>query len=314
MVSEVVPAGMAVKAVQIIRSRGISLLIAVLMLIPVGASAVETEQAIPSHVFMWSVKGKRCTVYLLGSIHVLKKDFYPLDGRIEKAYASCSRVVFEADMAEAGSQKAREMMLKLGTYPQGQTLHGSLSAKTYRMLDERLKSLGMEISRFEQIKPWLVSLTLATIELKRLGVSEEDGIDVHFLKKARQDSKKIFFLETAGQQIDLLARELSSSQEELLKQSIEELDVLRQDSTDLQSAWRAGDVARVEAITKTSLKGYPGIEKKLFVERNTAWTAKIEKLLKQDGDVFFIVGAAHLVGGGGVLTMLQAKGYTVVQQ
>jgi uncharacterized protein YbaP (TraB family) len=302
------------KAIELIPVRYVFLLIVLLVASPFSGLSVQAEQSSPRHAFMWSMRGKGCTVSLLGSIHVLKKNTADLlDDRIEKAYSSCPRVVFEADMDEAGTEKARGMMLRLGSYPKGQTLRQNLSAKTYRILDERLKSSGMEISRFEQLKPWLVSVTLAAIELKRLGFTAEEGIDGHFLKKARADSKKVIFLESAEEQINLLARMLSDRQEELLKQSIEELDVIQQRSAELEHAWREGNVALVETITKTSLKAYPDIEQNLFTERNAAWATKIEKLLSEKGDVFMVVGAAHLVGSNGLLELLRRKGYEPLQ-
>ncbi|HPS94910.1 MAG TPA: TraB/GumN family protein, partial [Deltaproteobacteria bacterium] len=81
-----------------------------------------------------------------------------------------------------------------------------------------------------------------------------------------------------------------------------------------ESAWKRGDAARIEALTRKSLKGYPVIEKKLFVERNTAWTGKIEKLLAQEGDVLVVVGAAHLAGDNGLIELLRRKGYEPVQE
>jgi len=297
-----------------IRALGTLLLVTFLVALPTGAGAVQADKAKPKHVFLWSVKGKGCTAFLLGSLHASTRGLYPLDDRILKAYASCPRGVFEADINEAGSAKAREMMRERGTYPKGQTLQQNVSAKTYRMLEERFKPLGLEEGRFAQMRPWLVSVTLAGLELKRLGFDAGNGIDAHFLRKARTEGKKVVFFETAGQQIDMLARALSNRQEDLLRQTMEELDVIRQSSTDLESAWKRGDAARIEALTRKSLKGYPVIEKKLFVERNTAWTGKIEKLLAQEGDVLVVVGAAHLVGDNGLIELLRRKGYEPVQE
>lgn len=281
--------------------------------LPVDAGAAKGEKNTPGHVFLWSVKGPGCTVYLLGSVHMLSKGSYPLDARMEKAYASCPGIVFEADMDDAGTEKVQAMMLKLGTYPKGQTLRKNLSAKTYGMLEEKCRTSGIEVSRFDRTRPWLVSVMLASINLRKLGISPEDGVDAYLFRKARMDGKKMIFLESAGQQINLLAHTLSNRQEELLRQTLEELDVVKESSLELENAWRRGDAARVEAISKTSLKGYPDIARRLFSDRNAAWTSKIEKLLMEKEDVLVVVGAAHLVGNDGVLELLKRKGYEPVQ-
>jgi uncharacterized protein len=294
---------------------GILLLLLVLIpMVPMDAGAKKVEQKSPEHVFLWAVKSPGCTAYLLGSIHMLSRGSYPLDARVEKAYASCSKVVFEADVDEAGTEKVQKAMLRRGTYPKGQSIRKNLSAKTYVELQEKCKSLSLDGSRFDQVKPWLVSVILASINLKQLGYSPQDGIDAYFLRKAGIDDKKTIFLESAGNQINLVAQTLSGKQEELLKQTLEELDVVRQNSSDLEKAWRRGDAVRVEEITRMSLKGYPEIEKKLFTERNAAWVSKIDKLLFEKEDVFIIVGAAHLVGNNGVLELLTQKGYDPVQE
>jgi len=292
----------------------ILLFLALLILIPVSSYANKGEQKVQDHVFLWSVQGSGCRAYILGSIHMLSHGSYPLEPRIEKAYSSCSRVVFEADMEEAASGSVRQNMLKLGTYPKGKTLKQGISPKTYGLLKEKCDALGMDIAGFQQVKPWLVSLLLASASLKQQGISPQDGVDAYFFKRARIDEKKTIFLETAGQQIQLLARTLSGKQEDILCQTLEELDVVRKGSSELEEAWRRGDPEKVEEISGTSLKKYPEIRKKLFTERNSAWIAKIDKLLAQEEDVFIVVGAGHLVGKDGLLEQMSRKGYKPVQE
>jgi uncharacterized protein len=268
----------------------------------------------PSKVFMWSVQGPKSTVFLLGSMHMFKAASYPLDPRIEKAYQSCPHVVFEADMEGPGTDEIRDMMLKLGTYHDGRTLPKEVSEKTYALFKERARVNNLKVEQFDAYRPWFAALSIAAVELKRLGFTAEDGLDAHFSKEAAQDKKKMIYLETARQQLDLLANALPGKEEDLLKQALEEIAVLEKDSTEMVQAWKTGDAARMEAFTRKSLKEFPEAEKKLFTERNKAWTTRISRLLSQEGDVFVVVGAGHLVGKGGLLEMLNVKGYKVVQQ
>ena len=51
----------------------------------------------------------------------------------------------------------------------------------------------------------------------------------------------------------------------------------------------------------------------LFVERNRRWVPKIEACL--DGArCMIVVGAGHLVGADGLISLLRARGYTVEQR
>ena len=275
---------------------------------------VHAAQKNPSKVFMWSVQGPKSKVFLLGSMHMFKAAAYPLEPRIEKAYQSCPRVVFEADLEGPGTDEIRDMMLKLGTYHDGKTLPKEISEKTYALFRERVEANNLKVEQFDTYRPWFAALSIATVELKRLGFTAQNGLDAHFSDEAVSDKKKIIYLETALQQLDLLANAFPGKEEDLLKQALEEIAVLEKASAEMVQAWKAGDAARMEAFTQKSLKEFPEVEKKLFTERNKAWTTRILRLLSQEGDVFVVVGAGHLVGKGGLLEMLKAKGYKVVQE
>jgi len=265
-------------------------------------------------VFLWSVKGPKGTVHLLGSIHVLKPDAYPLDGRIERAYRQSKRVVFEADLEEARSEQVQRQLVSQGMYPDKTTLKDHISKNTNDLLKQRLQEAGIPASRFASYRPWLCAVSLSGMELKRLGYEAKWGIDAHFSARAKKDGKETIFLETARYQIDLLSQTLKDRQEDLLKQALKELDVIAGQSAAMMKAWEEGDAAKMESLVNISLDEYPEIKKALFTGRNTRWVSRIEELMKKDGDSLIIVGAGHLVGNQGVTTLLQKKGYAPVQQ
>ena len=290
-------------------------LLAVVLVSSVSPFPALAADARSSRIFLWSVEGPRSKAYLLGSLHVFRQGSYPLDERIERAYKACPRSVFEADASAAGRKDIRDLMLRLGTYPAGgKTLQQEVSPGTYTLLKGRLEANGVKPEQFDGFKPWFAALSMAGMEFRRLGLSPEYGLDAYFTKKARSDKKEIIFLETARQQLDLLAKAFPGHEEDLLRQAIEEVGVLEKYSSDMERAWKTGDAAQLETLTSKSLKGYPEIEKKLFTERNRAWTGRIDRLLHQDGDVFVVVGASHLTGKNGVLEMLRARGFKTIQQ
>ena len=296
------------------RWRLITIIFLIILACTGSASLVLAAEKNPSPIFMWSVQGAKSTAFLLGSMHVFKEGSYPLDARIEKAYNTCPRVVFEADPAAAGTQEIRDMMLKLGTYSEGRTLQKEISKKTYAMLKERVAVDNLTMEQFDKYKPWFAALSVAAIELKKLGFTAEYGLDSYFYKKAVTDKKEMIFLETAAQQLELLADAFPGHEEDLLRQALEEMTVLAKDTSAMEQAWKTGDAVRMETFTQKSLKEFPEVEKKLFAERNKAWTTHISRFLAQKGDVFIVVGAGHLVGKDGVLELLRARGFKVVQQ
>ena len=266
------------------------------------------------HVSLWTVPSRENTVYLLGSVHVLKKDAYPLDARIEKAYLASGCIMFEADMAELARPATFRKMLASGMYQDGTTLKQHISSGTYEILKEKVEGAGMSMDRFDPLKPWLCAVTLSSVELRRMGFDPALGIDSHFFARAQQDEKEMIFLESSEYQIDLISGVLADTPEDLLKQTIAELEVIEAMSADMLGAWKNGDAKKMESIVNMSLKEYPQIHELLFVRRNTAWRAKIEKLIGGKKNVLVIVGAGHLVGKNGVLAQLKDKGYPLVQQ
>jgi uncharacterized protein len=266
-----------------------------------------------NHVFLWSVKGVKGMVYLLGSIHVLKPDAYPLDKRITDAYTGSRRVMFEADPREMGAKEVRKALLEQGTYRDKTLLKDHVSPQTYGLLTAKLKTAGLPESRFDKYKPWLCAATLSGVELSRLGFDPKWGVDGHFFSLAQKEGKELVFLETALSQIKLLSKTLSGRQEDLLKQSLKELEVIGKKSSEIRTAWKRGDVQKMEALTSLSLREFPEVKEALFTGRNALWVPKIEDLMNKEGDSLVIVGAGHLVGEGGILDLLQKKGYLLTQ-
>jgi len=267
-----------------------------------------------SHIFMWSADAAGGTIYILGSIHMLNKELYPLDKRIEQAYEKSKTVIFEADMDEAGSAFMQSKMLELGIYKNGQGLRRNVSTSTYESCEKRLKASGASMRQFDMMKPWLCAVTLVSREMKKLGFDPAMGIDAYYHKKALRDKKEILFFESARYQIELLADIMEPGQEELLVQSIEQMDVMGSMYSDILSAWQTGDAAKMESILRISLDGHPKICERLFAVRNRQWAEKILNISRLGDDIFVVAGAGHLVGDKGLIELLKRQGFALRQR
>lgn len=263
--------------------------------------------------FLWTAKTDKGTVYLLGSLHLLKADSYPLDKNIEAAYEDSQRVIFEADIDAANDPGFQAKMLSLGLYPEGQTLGQNISKETYALLEKKLIEVGLPIDQVGRFKPWLCAVTLAALKLKRMGFDPEYGIDKYFFTKAKKDGKEKLFLETLDFQIALFSDLGGAQAEALLRQTLKDLEVVETMFPDIVSAWQTGDAARFEANVIISFKDYPAIYERIITQRNRAWLSTIEQLLTQGGTTLVVVGAGHLVGPDNLLQLLKNKGYTIEQ-
>jgi uncharacterized protein len=262
---------------------------------------------------LWKVEGRTNTAYLFGSIHFLKKEFYPLPAPIEDAYKRSQVVVFEANLEEMQSPAAQLKMLQQGKYPEGQTLKQNVSRETYAKLEAYLSDALGSAALFDELKPWMVAVALLGIELQKLGFNPEEGVDKYFFDKAKQDRKQIVPLETIDFQLGLFA-ELSKDEEDaMLKETLQEISSFKGILGQLTDAWKTGDTKKLDELIVEAMRQYPQIHKKLLLDRNKEWSAKIEKLLAEGKSVFMVVGAAHLIGKDSVVDLLSKKGLKVAQ-
>jgi uncharacterized protein YbaP (TraB family) len=277
------------------------------------AASTGSEHSKGQKHFLWSVEGRKSTVYIVGSIHILKRDSYPLPAAIENIFNCCNKIVFETDLDGMKSPEIQNMMVKLGMFPAGQTLSKNITQDTYALLREKLHDSGIPVDRFEQFKPWFISINLASMELERMGFDPALGIDRLFFERAKQEKKKTLYLETNAFQINLFGRLNRQRQEILLKQTLQELNIIETEFREMIAAWRTGDAELFHSVISKSFNEYPYLYNRLIIRRNREWIPKIIKLMNQQGDALIIVGAGHLVGKDSVLDLLKKKGYEANQ-
>jgi uncharacterized protein YbaP (TraB family) len=271
-------------------------------------------QAAASRNFIWKATGKQGSLYLAGSVHLLTKDFYPLSPALEAAYKASDLLVEEVnigDMEEPGSQF---QMLSRGMLPSDQSLDKLVSPATFAAVQKRFGDIGLPVEPIKRFKPWLAALTLMAMEWQKAGFDASLGLDKHFYDRAKADGKSIEGLETVEYQVSRFDEMPADLQDRLLAETLKGLDTEQANMTTLIESWRAGDAPAVERIILKDLKQEPQLYQRLLVERNKNWLPKLEALFARNGRAFVVVGAAHLVGPDGLISMLKAKGYTVEQE
>jgi len=274
--------------------------------------------SLPSHAenrhLIWSVEGGQSHVTLMGSIHTLRQDAYPLPEVYQKSYNESEILVFETDMAQMNDPATQARLLALGMFPEGETLFDHLSVQARGNLENALQDMGIPPAQFSRFKPWLCALTLVLLELQRLGYSPMHGLDMHFFQRTRQDGKPVRHLEPVEAQIQLLASMEKDFQEGFLLQSLQELEVLESMASRMTEAWRTGNAGELDEIIRAEFKGFPEVFERFLLRRNQEWLPRIEDLIRGNENALVIVGAGHLIGREGLIRMLEARGYDVKQQ
>jgi len=263
--------------------------------------------------FLWKVRSEKNSIYILGSIHFLKRESYPLKKSIEQAFDAVSKLVLEIDLQSATPEKTRQVTLEKGLFRDGTTLQRNVDKETYDLTERRARELGIDVRAMNPLKPWLVALMLTTMKLQKLGFDPNYGVDRYLAERAKRSGKSTGGLESLELQIGLLDGLSRHDQEMMLRETLKELDLLDKGVEQLVQFWMKGELGSVEEWLLTGMREYPEVYAKVIVERNRRWLPQIEKMIAQGENAMVIVGAAHLVGREGVIELLKQRGYTVEQ-
>lgn len=263
--------------------------------------------------FIWRVERDGRIGWLVGSIHVLTPDYYPLPDSMEKAFLRSTTLMEEADVTQMTSPDVVQLLTTKAIYTDGETLKTQLSPEIYQMAADRLARFGLPMETFEKMRPWMMTLTLVAAEMKRAGFDAEFGVDRHFFDRAAPLKKQFRTLETLAEQLDVFAGFSPRLQEAMLRDTLKSLDSEISQMKTVADVWRSGDASALERIVLDPMMKEPALYDAMIVKRNRNWVPKIEDCLA-GGHCFVVVGAAHLLGPDGLLTALRQRGYTVQQE
>jgi len=264
--------------------------------------------------FLWKVKSDDNTVYVLGSLHLMRQEDYPLHKSIEDAFGQSDVLAVEANINDI-ARFDLEKLLEEAFYQENETLEDHVSQQTYETIKRETERLGLPLTLVNRQKPWFLALSLTSLELLKLGFNPSYGIDMHFMSRA-SGKKEIVEMESLDYQFNLLSSFSDDEQGAFLLYSLRDLHVLEKEMEPIIRAWKSGDTESMESIMAKSASGdtdMSAVLEKLIYERNRNMVGKIEEYMGKDETYFVIVGAGHLVGRKGIINLLKEKGYTVEQ-
>jgi uncharacterized protein YbaP (TraB family) len=284
--------------------------------ISAAAATAPAEAIVVATPAIWRVKGAHGTVYLFGSVHVMKPNVEWESAKVKAALTSSDVIYLEiANLDDTAS--AQPLALQFGL-DQAHPLSTKITKDDLALLDTAAKSMGLPGEQmFEPMQPWLVSTALQVLPMLKAGYAPTSGIDTKLLAESKAAQKPIKGFETMEDQIHLMADLPQEQQVEMLHKELTEMDKAAGEMNDLVTAWEHGDVEKIGKIDNDELATkYPAEYKRLVVDRNTKWTATLDGLLKDPatGTVFVTVGAAHLAGPDSVIRMLEKDGWKVERE
>jgi uncharacterized protein YbaP (TraB family) len=262
---------------------------------------------------LWEIHGKHNTIYLLGSIHVLRPSDYPLAPELLDAYTHVQSIYMEVNLQDIDAQSMQAELLASAMLRDGKTLPGILGKQRYDRAAALAHDVGVDLSNFDQFAPWFAAEAISQLQLMQLGFQPQSGVEMYFLQRAKNDAKSVAGLETVQDQIALFDGLPMDAQAEYLLSSLEEAHDLPKEVDSMVKAWNRGDTLWFERQLKSEFGRDPSLYQSVLVARNRKWIPKIEALLKEDKNYLIIVGTGHLVGAGSVIDLLKKDGIGATQ-
>ncbi len=289
----------------------------------------QKEQITPL-MYKVTKEGSDNVMYLFGSMHTVNFDDFDLPKYVMDAYKESDYLAVEVDInkymedEEKIQQLAMDMM-----YMDGTTIKDHIDEELYTKIINFLKEKKLYNQAYESFKLYGIESLITSQVTKDAGLNENDGIDTYLLDLAKKENKEILEVETFDFQMKLLFEAPDKYYEISILSSIDEYEKSVNSLKELYSAWKKGDVEALEKLTKGDEVTEEDIEKykltqeemkeietfsnAMLKDRNVGMKNKFNEYFNGNKKVFYMVGAAHLIGDDGLASLLEKEGYKVTR-
>lgn len=266
-----------------------------------------TEQREHVSSLLWKISGKNLPApsYLFGTIHLICPDKFFWTTAMQEAFDTCKQLAEEVNLRDT----AEIMQIQKGTLlPQGKKLQDYFTKEEFDEIIAFAKdSIGMAAAAMvlPLIKP-NIALMLLSLKTGIKCKGETVSYDVRLADWAVASGKKIKGLETAHEQMDAINSVDPDSSIQRILRLVRHPDNSVKEYEDLLQAYLHQDLHSLNKFMISSMAA-SDLNVMLY-ERNKKWIGRIEKLIHQQS-TFIAVGAGHLGGAKGVISLLKKEGY-----
>jgi len=264
-----------------------------------AAQAQAVKDADPA---LWVVKDADTTIYLFGTVHVLKPGLSWFDEAVKAAFDKSDELVLE--MIEPDPTTMQGLIIKTALNPTGPTLTEKLPADKREAYAKALTDVGVPAVALDRFDPWFAAVTLTVAGLPKLGYDPASGAERTLSAAARAANKQVVGLETAEQQLGYFDSLAEPLQMKFLVSTIDDYSKMGTVLDTMVASWSAGDPETLAKAMNEELTDTPEIAKVLLADRNARWAEWIDQRMHKPGTVFVAVGAGHLAGAESVQKQL----------
>ena len=283
--------------------------------------AVATQAQI---LYQITGNGLKHPSYLLGTYHLAPASFADSIPGFNSAFNNVEQVCGELQMDNLLDSVNMMKMQNAMMLPEGKTIQSLLTADEMNRLNALTKELmGVDFSN-AMVAAQLGKFTPAALTTQfsvlmymkeKPDFASTQGIDDYVQRLATEKGKKTIGLESIDDQMFVIFKSQTlERQKQLLMCMVDHKDYEMQLTRDLVSAYQAMDLNKIESLTDMKFNDQcdstPEEEETLIYGRNKNWMKSIPSIISEHATLI-AVGAAHLVGEEGLLSLLRQKGYEV---
>jgi uncharacterized protein YbaP (TraB family) len=278
---------------------------------PPGSSRAHAQEGAFDKGLLWRIeKPGAAPSHLFGTVHLADKRVTALPDAVRKVFDAARS--FSMEVASDASNVA--ILAARMVYMDGRDLPRVAGEELFRKVVPLAADLGLPAEMARMFKPWAMVLLLEMPQQQM-----EDVLDFMLHRLAAEQGKSLGYLETVDEQVAAFERMSEADQVALLKLAVETHKDLKAQSEKLVQAYLQRDlrlmwqIGEAEVAQRPDLKPVKAVfDQRLLFDRNTRMVERMQPQLKS-GAAFVAVGALHLYGDKGLLSLLAREGYRVTR-
>jgi len=292
-----------------------TLVLAVALIWTVPASAAE-QGAAQNHSgpAIWSIQNGESTVYLFGSVHLLKPETTWRTERLDSLLRAADHLVLEVDLKTNNPATLQKFMAERGMYGPDRSLKDALPAELYAEVVTAAGNAGIPEPLLQRMRPWYASLVVSMSMIKSLGFDPAQGVEQKIMAEMASHQARITGLETVEQQLSIFADQPEDVGVSMVRDALRQFKDISDLLSALTASWSAGDLEELEKVLIGGFDPYPKLYKAVVVDRNKQWVPQIKALTTEPGVHLVVVGTAHLIGEDSVIRMLTDQGLKITRE
>lgn len=260
-----------------------------------------------NNTLLWQISGNGLSLpsFLFGTFHLLCKDDIHFSKQLLDAVKASNEIYMELDMDDPATLMGGLLYMNM---KEGKRLQDLYSQQDYRRVIKYFSdTLKTPMMLFEKVKPYFL---VALLYPKMMNCSSPAGVEEELLKIAKENKKEIKGLETMQFQASVFDSIPYEWQAKELLKNIDSFSMYKNEFDEMVDLYKRQDLDSMQNMLLKSEFGSDKYDDLLLNDRNKNWVKQLKEIMKKES-VFVAVGAGHLTGPEGLISLLKKEGYIV---